>query len=103
MAEAFAASNQIQSETTEHLKTRALVVYRLKAELEHAIAALAEEMDLLEAERRRVQRSLSILTIPVSIANDFLKLRSSRLDCDLIRDNVEEQLTKVEPRVNSSK
>lgn len=101
MEHAYAAANKVQSETTEHLKTRANVVYRWKAELEHMIAAIAEEMELLEAERRRVQRSLSILTIPVSIANDFLQLRSSRLDSDLVHDNVEEQLTKVESRTNS--
>jgi len=93
----------MQLKTTEHLKTRANVVYRWKAELEHAIAAIAEEMKLLEVERRRVQRSLSILIIPVSIASEFLQLRSSRLDSDLVRDNVEEQLTKVESYINSSR
>lgn len=101
--QAYAAADKVQLETTEHLKTRATVVYRWKAELEHAIAATAEEMELLEAERRRVQRSLLILTIPVSIASEFLQLRSSRLDSDLVRDNVEEQLTKVQSRINSSK
>ncbi|XP_011695927.1 PREDICTED: tektin-4 [Wasmannia auropunctata] len=90
----YAAADKAQSETTEHLKTRAKVVYGWKANLEHAIAAIAEEMELLEAERRRVQRSLSILTIPLSIASEFLQLRTSRLDCDLVRDPVEEQLTK---------
>lgn len=101
MEQAYAAADKVQSKTTEHLKTRANVVYRWKAELEHAIAAIAEEMELLEAERRRVQRSLSILAIPASIANEFLQLRSSRLDSDLVRDNVEEQLTKVESQINS--
>ncbi|KAM0731964.1 Tektin-4 [Formica fusca] len=90
----YAAADKTQLETTEHLKTRANVVYHWKAELEHAIAANVEEIGLLEAERRRVQRSLSILTIPASIANEFLQLRSSRLESDLVRDNVEEQLTK---------
>jgi len=99
----YEAANKMQLETTEHLKTRANVVYRWKAELEHAIATIAEEMKLLEVERRRVQRSLSILIIPVSIASEFLQLRSSRLDSDLVRDNVEEQLTKVESCVNSSR
>ncbi|XP_019883437.1 tektin-4 [Camponotus floridanus] len=90
----YAAADKTQLETTEHLKTRANEVYRLKTELEHAISANVEEIGLLEAERRRVQRSLSILTIPASIANEFLQIRSSRLESDLVRDNVEEQLTK---------
>jgi len=96
-------ADKMQLETTEHLKTRANVVYHWKIKLEHAIAAIAEEIELLEAERRRVQRSLSILTIPLSIANEFLQLRSLRLNSELVRDNVEEQLTKVEFRMNSSK
>ncbi|KYM98178.1 Tektin-4 [Cyphomyrmex costatus] len=91
----YRTADKVQLESTEHLKTRANVVYRWKAELEHAIAGIAEEMELLEAERRRVQRSLSILTIPLSIANEFLHLRSFRLNSDLVRDNVEEQLTKI--------
>lgn len=100
MEQTYAAADKTQLETTEGLKTRANVVYRWKAELEHAIAANVEEIGLLEAERRRVQRSLSILTIPASIANEFLQLRSSRLESDLVRDNVEEQLTKVEISIN---
>ncbi|XP_012054472.1 PREDICTED: tektin-4 [Atta cephalotes] len=90
----YMTADKMQLETTEHLKTRANVVYHWKIKLEHAIAAIAEEIELLEAERRRVQRSLSILTIPLSIANEFLQLRSLRLNSDLVRDNVEEQLTK---------
>ncbi|KAL6440469.1 hypothetical protein ACFW04_003176 [Cataglyphis niger] len=90
----YAAADKTQLETTEHLKTRANVVYHWKAELEHAIDANVEEIKLLEAERRRIQRSLLILTIPESIANEFLQLRSFRLESDLVRDNVEEQLTK---------
>lgn len=91
----YTAADESQLKTTEHLKTRANEVYRWKAELEHAIAAVVEEIGLLEAERRRVQRSLSILNIPVSIASEFLQLRSSRLESDLVRDDVEEQLMKV--------
>ncbi|KAG5315750.1 TEKT4 protein, partial [Acromyrmex insinuator] len=90
----YTTADKIQLETTEHLKTRANVVYHWKTNLEHAIAAIAEEMELLETERRRVQRSLSILTIPLSIANEFLQLRSLRLNTDLVRDKVEEQLIK---------
>lgn len=91
----YAAANKTQLDTTEHLKSRSHVVYRWKAELEHAIAALAEEIELLESERRRVQRSLSVLTVPESISSEFLQLRSFRLESDLVRDPVEEELVKV--------
>ncbi|RLU17935.1 hypothetical protein DMN91_010174 [Ooceraea biroi] len=92
--QAYKTADQVQLETTEKLKDRANVVYHWKAELENAISTITEEMELLEAERRRVKRSLSVLTIPASIAGEFLQLRSSRLESDLVRDEVEEQLTK---------
>lgn len=95
MNETYAAADKSQLKTTEHLKTRVKVVYHWKAELKYAIATIVEEIRLLEAEHRRVQRSLSILNIPVSITSEFLQLRSSRLESDLVRDDVEEQLTKV--------
>ncbi|XP_067210904.1 tektin-4 isoform X1 [Linepithema humile] len=95
VSQMYAEADKSQLETTEHLKTRAKVVYRWKAELEYAITIIVEEIRLLEAEHRRVERSLSILTIPTSIASEFLQLRSSRLESDLVRDDVEEQLTKV--------
>lgn len=78
------------------MKARAKLVYRYKTELEHAIIDTADEIRLLEAERRRVQQSLSVLTIPASIAGEFLQLRCTRLESDLVRDDVEEQLVKVE-------
>lgn len=90
----YATADKTQLETTEYLKTRANLVYRWKTELEHAIAANVEEIGLLKTECRRIQRTLSILITPTSIANEFLQFRSFRLDSDLVRDNVEEQLTK---------
>ena len=82
-------------ETTDHLKNRACEVHRWKTELEHVILEMTKEIELLEAERRRVKQSLSVFTIPESIAGEFLQLRSKRLESDLIRDEVEEELTKV--------
>lgn len=103
MDRVYATANKTQLDTTEHLKSRSHVVYHWKAELEHAIAALAEEIELLESERRRVQRSLSMLTVPESISSEFLQLRSFRLESDLVRDPVEEQLIKVESRLSHQK
>lgn len=70
-------------------------MHRWKTELEHVILEMTKEIELLEAERRRVKQSLSVFTIPESIAGEFLQLRSKRLESDLIRDEVEEELTKV--------
>lgn len=92
----YAATDKTQLETTEHLKTRANLVYRWKTQLEHAIVTITEEIGLLIIERRRVKQSMSILAIPTSIAGEFLQLRSSRLEADLVHDEVEKQLSKVE-------
>lgn len=95
MKQSYKAADKTQLETTDHLKTRANEVHSWKTKLEHAIAILIEEIGLLEAERRRVKQTLSTLTVPMSIAGEFLQLRSLRLEPDLVRDDVEEQLVKV--------
>ncbi|XP_078050189.1 tektin A [Augochlora pura] len=92
--ESYKQADKTQLENTDHLKNRAAEVFRWKIELEHVLRDITEEIELLEAERRRVKLSLSVLTIPESIAGEFLQLRSKRLESDLIRDEVEEELTK---------
>lgn len=82
-------------ESKEHLKNRAGEVRRWKTELEHLIHDITEEIELLESDRGRVKQSLSILTVPESIAGEFLQLRSKRLESDLVHDEVEKELTKV--------
>lgn len=81
--------------STDNLKNRANEVHRWKTELEHLILEITNEIELLEAEHRRVKHSLSLLTVPESIAGEFVQLRSKRLESDLIRDEVEEELIKV--------
>ncbi|XP_032664221.1 tektin-4 isoform X2 [Odontomachus brunneus] len=92
--QSYKAVDNAQLEATDQLKTRANLVHRHKTQLEHAITAITEEIRLLETERRRVQQSLLVLTTPTSIAGEFLQLRCSRLESDLVRDDVEEQLVK---------
>ncbi|XP_043249738.1 tektin-4 [Colletes gigas] len=92
--ESYRRADKTQLESTDHLKSRAKDVYRWKTELEHVILDITKEIELLEGERRRVKHSLSVLTVPESIAGEFLQLRSKRLESDLIRDEVEEELTK---------
>ncbi|CAK9797137.1 TEKT4 [Anthophora plagiata] len=90
----YKEADKKQLESTDHLRDRAREVYRWKTELEQLISNITEEIELLEGERRRVKQSLSVLTVPESIAGEFLQLRSKRLESDLIRDDVEEELTK---------
>ncbi|XP_047349358.1 tektin-4 [Vespa velutina] len=90
----YREADKVQLETTEHLRTRANVVYRWKLELDNALQNITEEITLLEGERRRVKQSLSVITVPESIAGEFLQLRGTRLESDLVKDNVEKELTK---------
>ncbi|XP_003494134.1 tektin-4 [Bombus impatiens] len=90
----YKEADKIQLKSTDNLKNRANEVCRWKTELEHLILEITKEIELLEAEHRRVKHSLSLLTVPESIAGEFLQLRSKRLESDLIRDEVEEELTK---------
>ncbi|KAF7406321.1 hypothetical protein HZH68_005690 [Vespula germanica] len=90
----YREADKVQLETTDHLRTRANVVHRWKLELDNALQSITEEIILLEGERRRVKQSLSVITIPESIAGEFLQLRATRLESDLVKDNVEKELTK---------
>lgn len=91
----YKEADKVQLESMEYLKNRASEVHRWKTELEHLILEITKEIELLQSEYRHVKHSLSLLTVPESIAGEFLELRSRRLDSDLIRDEVETELTKV--------
>lgn len=95
MQRVFKESDTQQQENKERLMTRAGEVYKWKSELELSLQMITEEIELLETEYRRVKSSLSVLTIPESIAGEFLQLRSTRLEPDLVRDDVDDELIKV--------
>lgn len=94
-ANIYRETDKNQSENRDRLSERAGVVYGWKSELERALVEITDEIELLEADRRRVKQSLSVLTTPESIAGEFLQLRSTRLEPGLVRDPVENELVKV--------
>lgn len=94
--EIYKETDKSQLENRDRLSVRAGVVHRWKTELERALLDITEEIELQDGERRRVQQSLSVLTIPESIAAEFLQLRSTRLEPDLVKDDVEAELVKVQ-------
>ncbi|KAK4879273.1 hypothetical protein RN001_007419 [Aquatica leii] len=83
-----------QEDNTRRLTQRAQDVHRWKCELEMAIAAATEELNLLETERTRLKSAAAVLMIPESICGECLERRTGRLDPDLVRDEVEEELIK---------
>lgn len=84
---------------------------RWKCELERAIALAAEEISFMEEQRRRLKQAAAVLQMPesigttcklqnlseyktVSTAGECLDRRTGRLDSELVRDDVEEELIK---------
>ncbi|XP_048512381.1 tektin-4-like [Athalia rosae] len=90
----FKEADDQQRENKNRLSDRSREVFKWKSELERALITMTEEIELLEVEYRRVKSSLSVLTIPESIAGEFLQLRSTRLEPDLVRDEVNDELIK---------
>ncbi|XP_056633924.1 tektin-4-like [Diorhabda sublineata] len=83
-----------QQENTKKLYHKELELHKRKTELEKAISDITEEIYYLEEEKRRIQQASKVLIIPESIANECIERRNDRMDVELIRDEVEEELTK---------
>ncbi|XP_014298184.1 tektin-4-like [Microplitis demolitor] len=90
----YRETDKNQLENRDRLSGRAGEIHHWKTELERALIELTDEIELLETEHRRVKQSLSVLTIPESIAGEFLQIRSTRMEPDLVRDKVEDELVK---------
>ncbi|KAK0092136.1 hypothetical protein PV326_002110 [Microctonus aethiopoides] len=91
-ARIYQETDKNQLENRDRLSKRASVIHQWKTVLNEALLEVTNEIELLEGEYRRVKQSLSILTIPESIAGEFLQIRNIRLEPDLVRDNVENEL-----------
>ncbi|XP_069675071.1 tektin-4 isoform X2 [Periplaneta americana] len=83
-----------QSDNTLRLSQRAHEVHRWKVELEHAINAMADEINTLALQRQRLRTAMGVLRMPESIAGECLDRRTGRLEPDLVRDKAEEELIK---------
>ncbi|XP_066141076.1 tektin-4 isoform X2 [Euwallacea fornicatus] len=83
-----------QADNTKRLNQREMEITHWKCELDRAIILAAEEITFLEEQRRRLKQAASVLQIPESIAGESLERRTGRLDSELVRDEVEEELIK---------
>lgn len=84
-----------QLDNRDKLSERSSLIHKWKTELERALFEITEEIELLEGEHRRVKQTLSVLTIPESISGEFLEIRTKRMETDLVRDEVDKELIKV--------
>lgn len=89
-----ADTDTMQASNTKKIEQRASDIHRWKCELERAIEAAIEELNLLTEQHIRLKQAMSILTIPTAIAAECIEIRSTRLEPDLVRDEVEEELIK---------
>ncbi|XP_063229568.1 tektin-4 [Bacillus rossius redtenbacheri] len=87
-------ADKAQLDSTERLQRRAQDVHCWKTELERAAVAAGEEINLLDGQRQRLRTALGVLRLPAAIAGECLELRTARLEPDLVRDRVEEELVK---------
>ncbi|PSN51051.1 hypothetical protein C0J52_01529 [Blattella germanica] len=89
-----ADTDKKQNDNTRRLSQRAHDVHRYKVELEHAIMAMADEINMMERQRQQLKTAMGILRMPESIAGECLDRRATRLEPDLVRDKAEEELVK---------
>lgn len=89
-----ADTDKNQADNTKRCYQRAATLHRFKCELERAIEASIEELSLLKDQHTRLKQAAAILMIPEAIASESLDIRSGRLEPDLVRDEVEEELIK---------
>ncbi|KAJ8889012.1 hypothetical protein PR048_008506 [Dryococelus australis] len=90
-----ASTDKVQLDSTKLLQQRAHDVHHWKTLLERTAIGMGEEINLLEDQRQRLRTALGVLRMPESIAGECLDRRTARLEPDLVRDHVEEELIKV--------
>uniref|UniRef100_A0A8C4WPZ7 Tektin n=1 Tax=Gopherus evgoodei TaxID=1825980 RepID=A0A8C4WPZ7_9SAUR len=94
-AYAAALAQRTQEDSTAKLGQRLQDTHFWKAELQREIEDLTAETDLLAAQKVRLERALDATEVPYTIATDNLQCRERRQPADLVRDQVETELLKV--------
>ncbi|XP_024938413.1 tektin-4-like [Cephus cinctus] len=84
--------NQLSSDIK--LSERAGLIFRWKTELDLSIADTIKEISLIQEERKRIIRCLHAVQMVHAIATDVKHARCSRMEFDLILDEVDEEVIK---------
>ncbi|XP_038184969.1 tektin-4 [Arvicola amphibius] len=93
-AETEALAQRTQQDSTRKVGERLEDMHCWKSELQREIDELSAEIDLMRAQKRRLERALDATAVPFSIATDNLQCRERRQHPDLVRDYVEVELLK---------
>jgi tektin-4 len=91
-----ALAQKTQAETTKKLTERLKDENFWKLELEREIKDVISETDVLLTQKKRLENALRATEIPLHIATDNLHCRQRRQGIDLVQDDVELNLLKVQ-------
>lgn len=95
MEKAFAESEKDSLYNNMRLSSRAGVLFKWKLELERDILDLNAEIKLILDEKKRLQKSIRALALVKSINNEMKSNRCLRMESELVRDQVDEEVFKV--------
>ena len=96
MKETDATTEKTQSESTKKLAERVHDINFWKFELNREINDIRAEKELLFAQKNRLENALRATEVPLHIATDNLNCRQKRQGVDLVQDDVELNLLKVQ-------
>ena len=95
MKETEALTNKTQAEVTKKLQERVHDINFWKFELERETNDMISETDLLLEQKKRLENALRSTEIPLHISSDNLNCRQRREGIDLVQDDTELSLLKV--------
>ena len=95
MERVFAQTDRDKLDNDVRLSTRLSLVGRWNVELQREIAEFGSELNAIQEERKRLQRCKHALKMIESIDLDVQKVRCLRMESELVRDEVEEELRNV--------
>ena len=95
MERVFAQTDRDKLDNDVRLSTRLSLVGRWNVELQREIAEFGSELSAIQEERKRLQRCKHALKMIESIDLDVQKVRCLRMESELVRDEVEEELRNV--------
>ncbi|XP_048513433.1 tektin-4-like [Athalia rosae] len=91
---AYAVTDRNQLDNNIRLSARAGTIYCWKSKLDRIVSKIREEIDAVLEVRRRTMRAKSALQLVDNIGKDIMNIRCYRMDTDLVRDQVTEEISK---------
>ncbi|XP_043270369.1 tektin-4-like [Venturia canescens] len=93
MARVFAQTDKDQQDNNIRLNSRLNLVTRWRCELQRGIDEFMIEANLLQREYKRLGRCIHAVRLIESIDKDMKSVRCLRMEYELVRDEVEEELS----------